>query len=205
MDARTIDYHTAGEPFRIVLDGVPEIEGATVVAKRAFAQGSEAVDAVRRLLCHEPRGHADMYGCFLVEPDDAGADLGVLFWHKDGYSTACGHGTIALVTWAIETGVVEGPRVVVDVPSGRLETWARAEEGKVRSVRSRMATSSLRRASPRSSGLSLWRRRDSRMVSVARTPTSALMRASSISSQASSSRWSRERSRHQSRSRADSA
>ena len=51
---------------------------------------------MRRLLCHEPRGHADMYGCFLVPPDDDGADLGVLFWHKDGYSTACGHGTIAL-------------------------------------------------------------------------------------------------------------
>jgi proline racemase len=41
------------------------------------------------------------------------------------------------VTWAIETGVVPGPRVVVDVPSGRLETWARVEEGKVRSVRFR--------------------------------------------------------------------
>lgn len=84
MQARTVDYHTAGEPFRIVLDGVPPIEGATIRDRRAFAQGSKAVDAVRRLLCHEPRGHADMYGCFLVEPDDDGADLGVLFWHNSG-------------------------------------------------------------------------------------------------------------------------
>ena len=45
-----------------------------------------------------------MYGCFLVPPDDDGADLGVLFWHKDGYSTACGHGTIALGAWAVESG-----------------------------------------------------------------------------------------------------
>jgi proline racemase len=80
----------------------------------------EAVDAVRRLLCHEPRGHADMYGCFLVPPDDDGADLGVLFWHKDGYSTACGHGTIALGRWAVDTGIVDGPEVVIDVPSGRV-------------------------------------------------------------------------------------
>jgi proline racemase len=82
-----------------------------------------------------------MYGCHVVEANDAGADLGVVFFHNAGYSTACGHGTIALVTWAIDSGLVprsEGEqRVVVDVPSGRLETWARVEDGKVRSVRFR--------------------------------------------------------------------
>ncbi len=30
---------------------------------------SRATDLARRLLCHEPRGHADMYGCFVVPPD----------------------------------------------------------------------------------------------------------------------------------------
>ena len=48
-----------------------------------------------------------MYGCFVTEPEDDGADLGVVFFHNAGYSTACGHGTIALVTWAIESGVVD--------------------------------------------------------------------------------------------------
>lgn len=96
----TTDYHTAGEPFRIVTSGVPEIPGATVLDRRAAAQASPEIDDVRRLLVQEPRGHADMYGCFLVPPDDDGAEFGVLFWHKDGYSTACGHGTIALGAWA---------------------------------------------------------------------------------------------------------
>jgi proline racemase len=90
---------------------------------------------------HEPRGHADMYGCFVTEPEDEGADLGVVFFHNAGYSTACGHGTIALVTWALESGVLPAngaeTRVVVDVPSGRLETVARMEAGAVRSVRFR--------------------------------------------------------------------
>jgi proline racemase len=99
------------------------------------------LDHVRRLLVHEPRGHADMYGCHVVEPDGAGADLGVVFFHNAGYSTACGHGTIALVTWALDDGVVarrEGDNhVVVDVPSGRLETWATVRDGRVRSVRFR--------------------------------------------------------------------
>jgi proline racemase len=132
----TVDYHTAGEPFRIVTGGVPPLEGGTILEKRRFA--AERLDDVRRLLVFEPRGHADMYGCFVTEPDDEGADLGVVFFHNAGYSTACGHGTIALVTWALETGVVvrEGPepRVVVDVPSGRLETVARRRDGRVAAV-----------------------------------------------------------------------
>jgi proline racemase/trans-L-3-hydroxyproline dehydratase len=78
-----------------------------------------------------------MYGGFVTEPEDEGADLGVVFFQNAGYSTACGHGTIALVTWAIESGLVEGPEVVVDVPSGRLPTVARIEDGRVASVRFR--------------------------------------------------------------------
>jgi proline racemase len=134
-----VDYHTGGEPFRIVTSGVEPPRGRTILDKRRDALAR--LDHVRRLLVYEPRGHADMYGCFVVEPDDPGADLGVVFFHNAGYSTACGHGTIALVTWALDEGVVarrEGEnRVVVDVPSGRLETWARVEDGRVRSVRFR--------------------------------------------------------------------
>jgi proline racemase len=48
------DYHTAGEPFRIVTSGVPDIPGETILQRRAFAQSSAAVDAVRRLLVNEP-------------------------------------------------------------------------------------------------------------------------------------------------------
>jgi len=122
-----------------VTGGVEALVGATILDKRRDAL--TRLDDARRLLVFEPRGHADMYGCFVVEPDDTEADLGVIFFHNAGYSTACGHGTIALVTWALDEGIVgrvEGEtRVVVDVPSGRLETWARVENGRVRSVRFR--------------------------------------------------------------------
>jgi proline racemase len=137
LRVQTVDYHTGGEPFRIVTGGVPPLEGRTILDKRRFA--AERLDVYRRLLVHEPRGHADMYGCFVVEPEDDGADLGVVFFHNAGYSTACGHGTIALVTWALESGRLESGegerRVVVDVPSGRLETVARVQGGRVSSVR----------------------------------------------------------------------
>jgi proline racemase len=135
----TVDYHTGGEPFRIVTGGAPTLDGATILDRRRDALARH--DHVRRLLVLEPRGHADMYGCFVVPPNDDGAHLGVVFFHNAGYSTACGHGTIALVTWALDEGVVERcegeNRVVVDVPSGRLETVATVERGRVRSVRFR--------------------------------------------------------------------
>src|SRR5262245_57625851 len=139
LEIETVDYHTAGEPFRIVTGGVDAPRGATILAQRRDA--AARLDDVRRLLVNEPRGHADMYGCFVTAPEDDGADLGVVFFHNAGYSTACGHGTIALVTWALESGVLpvtgENTRVVVDAPSVRLETVARVHDGDVRSVRFR--------------------------------------------------------------------
>jgi proline racemase/trans-L-3-hydroxyproline dehydratase len=136
---RTVDYHTAGEPFRIVIEGVPDIAGTSVRDRRETARSSAEIDGVRQLLCHEPRGHADMYGCFLVPPDDDGADLGVLFWHKDGFSTACGHGTIALGEWAVTSGRVDAPRdgttdVRIDVPSGRVTARVRRVAGVTQDV-----------------------------------------------------------------------
>ena len=139
VEIAATDYHTAGEPFRIVEEGVIEIAGETVRDRRDYAIGSEEVDRVRRMLCHEPRGHADMYGGFLVAPDDPGADLGVLFWHKDGYSTACGHGTIALGVWAVESGRITAPAngeatVTIDVPSGRVSATVKMSGGEVQSA-----------------------------------------------------------------------
>jgi proline racemase len=139
MRVAVTDYHTAGEPFRIVTDGLLEIPGSTVLDRRTFAQQSDDVDAVRRLLVNEPRGHADMYGGFLVPRNDDGAHFGVLFWHKDGYSTACGHGTIALGTWAVETGRVVAEDngttdVTIDVPSGRVVARVTCVDGRVSHV-----------------------------------------------------------------------
>ncbi|HEX8026102.1 MAG TPA: proline racemase family protein [Candidatus Limnocylindrales bacterium] len=133
---RTVDYHTGGEPFRIVVEGVPELAGATVLERRAWAMAN--LEPARHLLIDEPRGHADMYGAFVTPPNDEGADLGVVFFHNEGYSTACGHGTIALVTWALDSERV--PRaepettVIVDVPSGRLACRASIRDGRVETV-----------------------------------------------------------------------
>lgn len=130
----SVDYHTAGEPFRIV--DIGPMEGTTVLDKRSWAEKN--LDDFRQFLTNEPRGHADMYGGFVVPADDESGDLGVVFFHKDGFSTACGHGTIALATWAIDTGLIEVESnevdVIIDVPSGRLKTTAKIVDAKVESI-----------------------------------------------------------------------
>jgi proline racemase len=132
----TVDYHTAGEPFRIVTRGVGPIPGATMLEKRRHAQ--RRLDDVRALLVNEPRGHADMYGCFVTEPVAEGSDLGVLFFHNAGFSTACGHGTIALATYALDTGLLPAQepktRLQIDVPSGTLPVRAAVVDGRVERV-----------------------------------------------------------------------
>ena len=135
----TTDYHTGGEPFRIVVEPPVAIPGATVAERRARAIEDPEVQGLRAVLCSEPRGHADMYGGLVVPPDDDGAHLGVLFWHKDGFSTACGHGTIALGVWAVDTGRVAAPEtgsvdVVIDVPSGRVTARVHREDARVVAV-----------------------------------------------------------------------
>jgi proline racemase len=136
----TVDYHTAGEPFRIVTGGVPAIPGATILEKRRWC--AEHLDHVRRLLVYEPRGHADMYGCFPTEPCAPGSDLGVVFFHNAGYSTACGHGTIALAAWAADGR----EHLRIDVPSGTLDVTIRGRRIAFRNVPAFVALRGVRAA-----------------------------------------------------------
>ena len=127
MILRTIDAHTAGEPLRLVVEGWPAPKGRTMLERRAWAR--EHQDHLRRALMFEPRGHADMYGALLTEPERADSDMGVLFMHNEGFSTMCGHGVIAVVTLAIERGLLQRPgagthAVVLDAPAGQIRATA---------------------------------------------------------------------------------
>ena len=133
---QTIDAHTGGEPFRIVVGGGPDIPGDSIPAKRRWAQ--QHADDLRRLLMLEPRGHADMYGCLLTEPVSRTADFGILFVHNAGFSTMCGHGIIAVVTVVLETGILPHSAgqttVTIDAPAGLIRSRAMISDGHVTSV-----------------------------------------------------------------------
>ena len=133
MIVGAVEMHTGGEPTRIIVDGWPAFEAPTLLGKRREAK--ERFDHLRRGLMLEPRGHDGMYGALLVEPDHPDADLAVLFMHNEGYSTMCGHATIALARWAIESGRVKqqpGETVVrLQCPCGLVVARV-AEDGFVR-------------------------------------------------------------------------
>lgn len=115
-----VDSHTGGEPFRVVIEGLPEIPGSTVLERRGYAM--EHLDYLRKALMWEPHGHADMYGGWVGPPVAADSEMSVLFTHNEGFSTMCGHGIIALAKVAIDTGIVAaepGTRPLsIDTPAG---------------------------------------------------------------------------------------
>ena len=123
----TIEMHTGGEPLRVIVHGLPSIEGRTVLEKRRFFH--QHYDDLRTGLMWEPRGHADMYGAVLTSSTDA--DFDVFFLHNEGYSTMCGHAIIALTKLVVETQMVDKHEITFNVPAGRIVARASVSSGKV--------------------------------------------------------------------------
>ena len=131
-----VDYHTEGEPMRIVEDGAPSIPGATLMerSEHLVAHGRELLG----FTLYEPRGHSAMCGAILTEPVTPGADTGVLFIEPLGPVHMCGHGAIALGAMLVETGRVPAPggvaTVTLDTPAGLVSCRVATEPGRPTTV-----------------------------------------------------------------------
>ncbi|CAK44882.1 hypothetical protein CBS115989_8802 [Aspergillus niger] len=101
---KCVDMHTTGEPTRIVYAGFPPLRGSLLSQRD---QARDQYDHLRKRIMLEPRGHYDMYGAILrpsTELVESGeAHIGVLFTHNGGFSTMCGHATIALGRFLVDT------------------------------------------------------------------------------------------------------
>ncbi|XP_060117719.1 trans-3-hydroxy-L-proline dehydratase [Heteronotia binoei] len=119
---RTVEMHAGGEPLRVVLPGgLPGLEeaeeegkGLSVLQLRRRLLASSQLDALRRLLMHEPRGHRDMYGALLVRggndcEEEEEAAAGALFVHNQGASSMCGHAVLCLGRLALDYGLLRPP------------------------------------------------------------------------------------------------
>jgi 4-hydroxyproline epimerase len=141
---RCIDGHTAGNPVRLVIEGKPELNGATMSERRQDFLAR--YDWIRTGLCFEPRGHDMMSGGFLYPPTAPEADVGILFIETSGCLAMCGHGTIGIVTFGIENGLIRPRtpgRFIAEVPAGNIELNYVQDSGRVRSVRIRNVPSYL--------------------------------------------------------------
>ena len=133
----SIDSHTAGEPTRLVVGGLPPIPGADMKAKREYFQAH--LDHIRCLLTKEPRGHRDIFAAVLTEPVTENADFGLIYMDPRRYPYLCGHATMGAVTTMLELGgiQVQGPQadLVVDTPSGPMPATAQWDGQRVHAVR----------------------------------------------------------------------
>ncbi|MDT9598841.1 4-hydroxyproline epimerase [Sphingosinicella rhizophila] len=132
-----IDGHTAGNPVRLVAGGAPLLRGVSMAERRL--DFLDRFDWIRTGLCFEPRGHDMMSGGFLYPPC-GDADVAILFIETSGCLPMCGHGTIGMVTFGLEQGLIqprEPGKLVVEVPAGTLAISYDAEGDRVRSVRIR--------------------------------------------------------------------
>jgi trans-L-3-hydroxyproline dehydratase len=134
-----VDMHTGGEPLRILVEGIPEIQGRTILDRRKWFR--EHLDGIRTGTMLEPRGHADMYGAVITPPETPDGDFGVFFLHNEGYSTMCGHAIIALSKFVLDTGFIERAgeevKLNIDTPAGRIVSTAYRKNGMVDSTRFR--------------------------------------------------------------------
>lgn len=139
-----VDGHTAGNPVRLVAGGAPRLIGTTMEARRQDFLAR--FDWIRTGLCFEPRGHDMMSGGFLYPPIDEDADVGILFIETSGCLPMCGHGTIGLVTFGLEHGLIvprEPGRLRVEVPAGTLDIAYEADGSRITQVRIRNVPSYL--------------------------------------------------------------
>ena len=133
-----IDGHTAGNPVRLVAGGGPFLKSRTMAERRL--EFLEHYDWIRTGLCFEPRGHAVMSGGFIFAPAADDADFGILFIETSGCLPMCGHGTIGIVTFALENGFVHPRRegeLRIEVPAGVLDVSYAKNGTRVSSVRIR--------------------------------------------------------------------
>ncbi|CAN5781034.1 proline racemase family protein [soil metagenome] len=125
-----VDTHTEGMPTRIVTSGFGTLPGDTMLERSQHVELK--LDGWRRMLMYEPRGHQAMSGAILQPPTRPDADLGVVYIEVTGCLPMCGHGTIGVVTAAIETGLVEVTEplttVRLDTPAGLITAVAQVDD-----------------------------------------------------------------------------
>ena len=126
----TIDSHTEGEGTRLIVDGVGEIPGNTMMEKLDYFKTHH--DAVRSLLTRFPRG-GEILAAMVTDNVSPEAAFGLLYMDAKRYPYLCGHATIGAVVSLAQCGylpLTEGENtVLVDTPSGGMGVEVQVREG----------------------------------------------------------------------------
>jgi proline racemase len=133
---RVVDAHAGGEPGRVIVSGVHDVPGATMLEKRdhLWREG----DRLRRLVLREPRGYPATCANLVLPPTSPDADAGFVIMEQAEYPAMSGSNTICTATVLIAEGLVPVrepiTELVLEAPAGLIGVRAEVRDGLARSI-----------------------------------------------------------------------
>ena len=113
---RVIDSHTAGEPTRVIVRGVPNLGKGSMAERLKIFRKKH--DAIRSAVVTEPRGSEVIVGALLCTPQDPSCAAGVIFFNNAGFLNMCGHGLIGFVTTLAHLNRIQPGTHRIETPVG---------------------------------------------------------------------------------------
>jgi proline racemase len=131
-----VDAHAAGEHGRVIVGGVDDVPGATMLDKMAWLRANR--DDIRLCMLREPRGYPAANCNILLPPTHPDADAGYVIMEQVEYPGMSGTNTICVTTVLLETGILPMKQPVTELtleaPAGLIRVRADCAGGKVRAV-----------------------------------------------------------------------
>ena len=133
---QAVDLHAAGEPGRVIVGGVLDVPGATMLEKARHLEHHG--DSRRRLMLREPRGYPALCANVILPPTHPDAGAGFVIMEHVEYPGMSGTNTICVATALLETGMLSMTEPVTEVtleaPAGLIRIRATCAGGKVTGV-----------------------------------------------------------------------
>jgi 4-hydroxyproline epimerase len=116
---QVVDSHTAGEPTRCVLAGLPDLGRGPLTERLAKLRREH--DGLRRAILCEPRGSDVLVGAYVLEPENPANAAAVIFFNNAGYLGMCGHGSIGVAVTLAHLGRIGLGLQSVETPVGTVQ------------------------------------------------------------------------------------
>lgn len=131
-----VDAYAAGEPGRVIVGGIVNVPGQTMLEKRQYLETQG--DDLRKWMLQEPRGYPALCCNLVLPPAHPEADAGFIIMEHTEYPGMSGTNTICVATVLLETGMVPMvepvTELVLEAPAGLIHVRADCEHGKVHQV-----------------------------------------------------------------------
>lgn len=133
---QAVDAHACGEPGRVIVGGVLDVPGSTMLEKMQHLAAHG--DDLRLRMLHEPRGYPAANCNLVLPPTHPDADAGYVIMEQVEYPGMSGTNTICVTTVLLETGMLPMTEPVTELlleaPAGLIRVRAECRDGKVTSV-----------------------------------------------------------------------